>query len=410
MTSIIAAHRRDIQVMGAVGAAHFFSHFYQLALAPLFLLIGRDLGISFTELGLLITTFFIASAAFQTPAGFLIDRIGARPVLIGGLGVLSVTVTAYSLAPNYQIMLVLMFLAGAGNSVFHPADYSLMNSAVDPKLIGRAYSVHSFSAHGGFALAPFVMAFLGDRIGWREALLVVGLVGVCVTALLIILGPKFFEGSLEQKPIKKPESIKAGISVLLKPSILGLFLFFVLLAMAMIGIQNFTPSALILDRGLSVVAAGAAVTAFLIGTPTGIIAGGYLADKIQNHQDIAGSAAIGCVGLALLGIYGISATGVLLYCIFGIAGFLFGVALPSRDMVVRSATPEGASGRVFGFVYGGLDTGAAITPVLYGWFLDMQHPNWVFLSSGVLFILAALLMLFTAKSITSRRISPDRAS
>lgn len=399
MSGSLATHGRDIRVMGAIGIAHFFSHFYQLALAPLFPLLSVDLGISNVELGLLVSVFFVASAGFQTPAGFLVDRIGARPVLIGGLGLMSLAVTLYGVTPNYHTLLVLTFIAGIGNSVFHPADYSLLNGAVNPKLIGRAYSVHSIGGHGGFAMAPLVMATLGIAVGWREALIAVGAAGLVLTLILFALGSTFFQGSRERKPVQKPETIKAGITLLMQPLIVGFFLFFVLLAMALIGLQNFTPSALVMDRGLSLVAASAVIATFLIAAPIGVLIGGIMADKYTKHQQIVAFSAIGCVGLLIIDVAYIDLAGTELYALFGLAGLLFGIALPNRDMVVRAATPEGASGRVFGFVYGGLDVGSALTPVLFGYFLDLLNPSWVFLSSGLLFVLSALLILLMANYI-----------
>jgi MFS family permease len=399
MTSAFATHRRDIQVMGVIGVAHLFSHFFQLVLAPLFPLISADLAISNVELGLLVSVFFLASAGFQTPAGFLVDRIGARPVLIGGLGVLSVSVALYGFAPNYEVMLALVFVAGIGNSVFHPADYSLLNDAVNPKLIGRAYGVHSIGGYLGFALAPLFMATLGVWLGWRDALIVAGLIGIGMAVILLGLGGAFFQGSRIKEPTTGSDSIKAGIAILMKPTILGFFVFFMLLAMASIGMQNFTPTALVMKLGLPLVAAGGAISAFLIGVPIGIMAGGVVADRYTRNQDMAASGAFIAVGLIVMSLTLFDLTGPILYAVFSTAGLLFGVALPNRDMVVRRATPDGASGRVFGFVYGGLDAGAAITPVLYGWFLDQQNPDWVFLSSSCLYFLAALLMLATARTM-----------
>lgn len=409
MSSALATHRHDFQVMGAVGIVHAFSHFYQLALAPLFLLIGADFGVTNVELGLLLTVFFVASAGFQTPAGFLADRVGARPVLIGGLTLLSASVTGYALAPNYETLLVLGFLAGTGNSVFHPADFSLLNQTVSPKLMGRAYSIHSFGGHVGFALAPLVMAPLGIWIGWRDALLTVGISGMVLALIVVLMGPGFFFGDQGRKPSARPDSIGTGIAMLFRPAILGFFLFFVLFAMATIGLQQFTPLSLVQGRSLSLVAANAAIFAFLIGSPVGILVGGILADRLGRHLEIAGAACFVCVSIIVLGIGWLDITGVILYAAFGIAGLIFGIAIPSRDMVVRSVTPEGASGRVFGFVYGGLDTGAAITPVLYGWFLDLRNPDWVFLSSGILFLLAAFLMIGTANMATPTGNAPGQA-
>lgn len=399
MTSAVATRRHDIRVMGLIGVVHAFSHFYQLALAPLFLLIGADLGVSNVELGLLLTVFFVASAGFQTPAGFLADRVGARPVLIGGLALLSLCVTGYALAPNYETLLVLGFLAGTGNSVFHPADFSLLNQSVNPERIGRAYSIHSLGGHVGFALAPLVMAPLGIWAGWRNALMIVGISGVALALLVVMLGAGYFIARRERRAPARPDSVKTGILLLFRPAILGFFLFFLMFAMATIGLQQFTTLALIQDRGLSLVTANGAIFAFLIGSPAGILLGGVLADRIGRHLEIAGAACFVCVSILVLGIGWLDITGTGLYAAFGLAGLIFGIAIPSRDMVVRSVTPEGASGRVFGFVYGGLDTGAAITPVLYGWFLDLQHPDWVFLSSGLLFALSAAMMIGTAKFV-----------
>ena len=397
MSSAIATTRRDIKVMGAVGVVHLFSHFYQLALAPLFPLISAELQISNLELGLLVTVFFIASAGFQPPAGFLADRIGARPVLIGGLILLSLSVIGYAFVRDLETLLVLTFLAGTGNSVFHPADYSLLNQSVSPTMIGRAYSVHSLGGHGGFALAPLIMAPLGIWVGWRDALMIVGLAGLFVGLVIILLGANFFTSEKDKIQKASSDSIASGIAMLLQPAIIGFFLFFVLFAMATIGLQQFTSLALVQDQGLSLVAANAGIFTFLIGAPIGILVGGVLADKMGRHLETVGAACFVSVSILVLGIGLLDMTGTALYGAFGTAGVVFGIALPSRDMVVRAATPEGASGRVFGFVYGGLDTGAAITPVLYGWFLDLKHPDWVFSVSSILFLLAAVLMIGTTK-------------
>ena len=399
MSSTFLTHRRDIRVISVVGIVHLFSHFYQLALAPLFPLIKADLGISNLELGLLITVFFMASAVFQPPAGFLSDRFGARLILICGLMLLSLSVAAYSFVSNYEMLLLFVFLAGLGNSVFHPADFSLLNAAVSDRLIGRAYSVHSLGGHGGFALAPLIMAMLGIWVGWRYALLIVGLAGILLAIILVLTWGGIFGDDYSAKSRTLSENKKSSLTVILKPGIMGFFVFFVVFAMATIGLQQFTPIALVLDRGMSLVTANANITAFLVGAPLGIIVGGIFADRYTSNLEVLGACCFVGVGVLTLVIALFDSLGNGLYFVFCIAGFIFGIAIPCRDMVVRSVTPEGASGRVFGFVYGGLDTGAAITPLLYGWFLDLKHPLWVFWASAVLFFLSAATMIGTTKLI-----------
>lgn len=393
MTSAaLPRRRRDVRIIGAIGIAHMFSHFYQLTLAPLFPLIQAEFAVTSVELGALVSVFFIASAVLQTPAGFLVDRIGARPVLIGGLAMVSLAVTGYALAPSYAALVVLSLIAGAGNSVFHPADYSLLNRHISPSMIGRAYSIHTIGGHVGYALAPLVVALLGVAFGWRWAAAVAGLAGLLTAAGIVAMGAAAFRDDAADETPHRKQTARESVAVLLRPSIIAFFTMFVLMAMGFIGLQNFTPLALVNGLGLPLVNANGILSAFLIAAPVGVLAGGVIADRSRRQDLIATLSVIGA-GLLILSV---GLADVPLFAAFVAAGFLFGLALPSRDMVVRAATPAGASGRVFGFVYGGLDAGSAVTPLLYGWFLDLGNPVWVFLASGVMMLLYASVMFGAA--------------
>jgi len=394
--------KNDIKLISIASVAHLFSHFYQLTLAPLFPLIKEELHVSNTELGLLVTVFFVASAAFQTPAGFLVDRFGPRPVLLGGLAILSASVTLYAVVPNYTIFLFLTFFAGLGNSVFHPADYSLMNNLVSPKLMGRAFSFHSNGGHLGFALAPAILAPLAILLGWREACAGAGILGLILTMHLSC----FYSKTLRINELSKGTGLKTkekktkgkSISILFQPSILSFFLFFIIVSMGLIGMQNFTPTVLIVERGFDLITASRSLAGFLIGAPVGIFFGGIIADKIRR-RDLFSSFSLVCAGSFLLILMKLEPSSGYLFAIFFLSGIFFGLSLPSRDMVIRSVIPKNASGRVFGFVYCGLDTGAAIIPVLYGWFVDLGNASWVFLISGLLMISAAVLFLIIATTL-----------
>jgi MFS family permease len=402
MISITTGNRREFKVIGAVGLVHLFSHFYQLSLAPLFPLIKAELGISNVELGALISLFFIASALMQTPAGFLVDRFGARPVLLGGLTLLSLSVTGYALAPGYPALMVLVVIAGVGNSVFHPADYALMNQVVSPGLMGRAYSIHTIGGHLGYALAPVLMALMALSLGWRGAIAIAGVTGLAVAVCLLLAGWARITSPVRENSDDSALKQGSGISVLLSPAILSFFVFFMILAMGLIGFQNFTPTALINGEGFNLVQANGALAGFLIGAPLGILTGGIIADRYRNHDLISMTSFIGAA-LIFLWVGFLVPGPTVLIGMFLASGFLFGLALPSRDLVVRAATPPGASGRVFGFVYGGLDTGAAITPVVYGWFLDQGNPDWIFLASGCFILTAGLLMMATSRLLPRSR-------
>lgn len=405
MDAALAARKRDIETIGIVGVAHWFSHFYQLALPPLFPLIRAETGISYTHLGLLMGVFYVTSGLCQTPAGFLVDRVGARTVLLGGLALLAAAILMYSVAPSYQVMVVLAFIGGLGNSVFHPADYAIMSATVSTSRMGRAFSVHSLGGHLGFAAAPAAMIALGTILGWRGALAVAGLAGAVPVAVLLMrmrMEPAFAAAAAGVQA-DGASGLAAGVKILMQAPMVLLFAFFVLMAMALIGLQSFTPTALITLRDMPLATANLALAGFLTGAPAGIIAGGIIADRIVRHDAMATAGLVLCAAMILgIGLMQPAVPG--LVVAFFMAGFWFGLALPSRDLLVRSITPPGASGKVFGFVYSGLDTGSAMSPVLFGWFVDTGHALWIFLFAP------AFLALSAAVIVVAERVARRRAS
>lgn len=396
MDAALSAKRRDLKVIGMVGVAHLFSHMYQLALPPLFPLIRAELEVSYTSLGLLMGTFYLVSGVMQTPAGFLVDRIGARPVLLGGLGLLAGATALYGFAQSFETMVLLAILGGLGNSVFHPADYAIMSATVSPGRMGRAFSVHTVGGHVGYALAPVVMVTLGSALGWRGALVAAGLAGIVVVLVLIA---RMDVGADARTPQQEADGVAAavGVRTFLQPTMLSLFAFFTLLAMGFIGLQSFTATALVTARDFALVDGNMVLAGFLVGAPIGVLVGGVIADRTTRHNLVATASLLLCA--ALIAAAGLAAGGgavVMAGLYFG-AGFCFGAALPPRDMVVRAATPRGASGKVFGFVYSGLDAGAAISPVLFGWFVDQGNPMWIFLFVPLFIGAAAVVIVATAR-------------
>ena len=374
-------------------SGNLFSHLYQLALPPLFPLIRAETGLSYTSLGTLLGVLYVTSGLMQTPAGFLVDRIGARSVLICGLTLVACAIALFGLAPSYPAMIALAALGGVGNSVFHPANYAIMSATVSPERMGRAFSIHTVGGHIGYAIAPAVMVMLSIPLGWRSALIVVGISGLAVAALML--------ASLEvatDDPSDKPAETSGlgGVRTLMQPPIILLLVFFILLAMGLIGFQSFTPTVLNTVRGLNLTLANTALAGFLFGAPIGVFAGGFLADRVRRHNLVT---VCGILVSAVL----IGATGLLnlpvttTMALFFVAGLSFGIAMPARDMVVRSIAPPGASGKVFGFVYSGLDTGAAISPVLFGWLVDIGHAMWIFAFVSLFMVSAASTILLSQR-------------
>jgi MFS transporter, FSR family, fosmidomycin resistance protein len=392
--SVLGATRRDTQIIGVVGIAHLLSHYYQFVLPPVFVLIAADLGVSFIALGSMMGVLFLTSALCQTPAGFLVDRIGGRPVLFIGLFLLASATTGYAFAPNYETLIALSIIAGIGNSVFHPADYSMLNASVSRAWMGRAYSVHSIGGYLGFALAPVSVTLLAGPLGWRMAVGTVGAIGIVIGILLFLWHSD--EDCIEEAASStKTTASGLGATILLRPQILLSFFFFVVLAMGLIGLQSFATTSLISGWSMSLETAGVVLSVFVFAAPVGILIGGYVADHMPSPHTTAGIA-FASAGLCIASVPILNLSGLAISGAFLAAGLLFGFGLPSRDMFIRSMTPDGASGRVFGFIYGGLDTGAAITPILFGLFVDNDKSRWVLLAAGFFIISAALVCKITS--------------
>jgi MFS family permease len=401
MATVAPPLAQDLRIIGVVGIAHGGSHFFHLVLPPLFPLLKDAFGVSYTELGLLMSVFFAASGLLQTPAGFLVDRIGAARVLAAGLLLLGLGGVLASLAPSFALLLPAAVLMGLGNSVFHPADYAILGHHVAPSRMARAFSVHTVGGTIGWAIAPLFVAAVAALASWRVALLLSGLIGLLLAAMVLV------HRDILETPAHHRSSASAGseplrpLQLFTSAPILLCFAFFALQATSFIALQSFMPLSLHQLYGLEMVIATATVTAFMIGSAAGTMVGGVLADRSGRHQGIIfGGLALAALLFLLIGRVELPAS--LILAVVALAGGLAGLTTPSRDMLVRAAAPAGASGKVFGFVYSGLDLGATLTPALIGTLLDAGRP-------GALFVLVPVVMLLsilTATTIPIRPVAP----
>ena len=403
MTDITAdSTRRDVKVIALVATAHGCSHFYQLVLPPLFPFITASLGIGFEEAGLLMACFYAASGLAQTPSGFLVDRFGARRVLLSGLGLAAMSVTLMSLMPSFWLAIPLVMLAGLGNSVFHPADYSILSHTVSKSWMARAYGVHTLSGNIGWAAAPVTVLTLASVLGWRGALAVVGLSGLAIVLVLATQSGVLASGRVQRTAATPGKPLSAGtLALLASPPILLCFAYFVLLSVSLTGNQTFMPAALNQLYGTSLGTAGAALSAYLLAGSLGVLVGGIAADRSTRHEGIVAAGLLGAAAIMLV-VGFVRLPDPALIAVVALAGFASGTTTPSRDMLVRAATPAGATGKVFGFVYSGLDLGAAVTPPVLGLFLDRGEPRMVFVLAAVALALTIGTAVRLGRSRSSR--------
>jgi MFS transporter, FSR family, fosmidomycin resistance protein len=385
---------RDVAIVGTVSAAHFCSHFYQFTMPLLFPRIQAEYGVGFTELGLIVTVFYASSGFAQTAAGFLVDHVGPSRVLAAGLGLLAASMALVALVPSFWLIYPAAALAGLGNSVFHPADYSIMSRRVEKSRVGRAFAVHALSGTLGYAAAPAVMVGLASVLPWRSAVLFAALGGGLVFLLVLakqrlLAGPE--TAAVPSAPTSGPTP--SPLAALRHPAVLVCFSFFFLMAVPTVGLSGFVTTALGRLYETPIATVAAALTVNLVGNALGVLLGGILADRFSHHERIvAASVFFAAAVYFAVGLLGLSP--LMLAILLGAAGFTSGLAAPSRDMLVRSAAATSATtGKVFGFAYSGFDLGSAAAPPLLGFLLDHDHAAWVLPAmalSLVLVILSAL--------------------
>lgn len=400
--------RDDIRTVGSVGCAHFTSHVLQLALAPLFPLMRDDLGVGFVELGLVLTVFYAASGAGQLLAGVLVDRFGAHRLLIGGVLLQACSIMAMGFAPGYFMLLPLAMTAGLGNSVYHPADLSILSHRVSSSHLGRAFAVHVMAGAFGFAAGPLLTGMVGGSFGWRPALITAGALGVAV-AMVLIVSRAFLvtEGAGARRNSSGPQHHALPgpgfLQIVAMPVMLMAFAYFVLTAFTGAGIQSFTIAALTEGYGASLALATSAVAAYQLGSAAGVLFGGYLADRTAQHHRIAMAGLALSAMLTLTVAYSALPLLAIIALLTG-AGFSSGATMPSRDVLVRRAAPSGALGKVFGIVYSGFDVGSLIAPVVYGSLLDQHLSNLVFVVAAGPMVLA----IFTVLGVRTQAASQER--
>lgn len=372
------ALRRDTEVIGLIGLAHGTSHFFHLMLPPLFPWLMRDFGLSYTQAGFLMTVFFVVSGIGQALAGFLVDRIGARPVLFFGIGTLALSGVVLALAGSYAGLMAAAAVAGVGNSVFHPADFTVLNRRVSTARLGHAFSVHGLSGNLGWASGPVVMAGVASAAGWQAAGWVAAAIGLAVLAFLVLradtLGTR--EAQARVGHAELPVGSDAPLGFLAAPAVWLCFLFFLLSTGAFGILQNFAPAILGTVYGLSLALATAALTAYLLGSAAGMVTGGFVAGRYRRSDAVIATALTAAALVAAMLATG-AMPGWAVLPLMAVMGFGVGVAGPSRDLLVRQAATarfgKASYGRVYGFVYSGLDIGLAMSPLLFGPLLDAGH-------------------------------------
>lgn len=391
---------RDSRILGLIGTGHGLSHFYQLCFPALILVWREEFGVSYAALGAVMTLFSLGGGIAQVPAGMLVDRVGARPVLVGGLALTGCAIAGMSLAPDLWLLYLLAAAAGIGNSVFHPADYAILNASVDPARMGKAFSLHTFSGNLGGAIAPAAMAFLIALEDWRFAVTVTGGLALLVALLMLTQGHILQQRDRADKRAKDGAGGGDGAG-----RMLGLFVskrmllfvaFFLFGSLAGGGITSFSVVANSDLHQVDLATASTALTTYLFATALGILLGGVAADAAGKHEKVAvGAFLFSATCFAVLGA--VMVPGAVLIAVFAVVGLVQGMVRPARDMMLRSFAPEGTTGRVFAFASTGIFIGSAIAPVFFGLLIDAGFAPWFYWLLALFSLFSVAIVLGQAR-------------
>jgi MFS family permease len=392
---------QDSKTILLVSIGHSLSHFFHLIVAPLFPWLKDEFKVSYLELGLLMSVFFVVSGVGQAMAGFLVDKKGPRPVLMWAIAGFVLAALVLSFASSYWMLMVGVAIAGLANCVFHPVDFSILNARISAPRLGYAFTAHGLSGNLGWAAATGFLAGLATLIGWREALQSAAVLAAFVWGLLWFYRAHIDVPVVSQSKVPvNNEPQTSSLAFLSVSNVWLCFGFFALATMALSTFQTFGSTLLKEQYGYSAGVASQIVTLYLVFGALGMVVGGWLVTRVaRNEKQIALAYGLSALGAFAIAMNWLPATLALVLIAF--MGFSYGLAGPSRDMLIKKSTPKGATGRVYGVVYSGADVGFAIGPVVCGWLIDHQ------LSSGVFFALALfqLLAIACAYSVGSKQIS-----
>ncbi len=400
-------------MIGLIGLAHGTSHFFHLMLPPLFPWLMKDFDLSYTEAGLLMTTFFVISGVGQALAGFVVDRVGSRPALYFGMGLLSLSGVILGLSNSYAMLLVTAAVAGLGNSIFHPADFTLLNRRVAQPRLGHAFSVHGLSGNLGWASAPVFMAGIATVAGWKMAGFAAAGVGATVLLVLLLRRSVLANAAAElvvpsHTDVAEADGAGRGSKQLIFLRSLPVWLCFAFFffSTAAFGIlQNYAPAILGNVYSMSLVAATGSLTAYLLGSAAGTITGGFLASR-NDRNDRLIAVALGFSAVMALMLASGAPTATLVFPLMALMGFGVGASGPNRDLLVRRAATsqfgKTSFGRIYGFVYSGLDIGLAMSPLVFGPVLDAGRFQTALVAVAMLQI-AALLTAMRVGTVARNR-------
>ncbi len=334
----------------------------RFAPSPLLILIEREFNLSHGSAGLIFTSYLLAYASMQIPAGVLSDRTGPTRIIVAGLTIMTISGLAMGLSPTFTSMLILSFLAGTGAGTFYTSNTSLISTVFPPsergKILGIAYSGIGAGASAAIALG----GLLGGTLGWREIFYIAALPG-CIAAILFT--------RIELKSLHtfhRSGSSALGLEILGTRAIAIYIVIHTLILITYFGITSFTPTYIALASGLGLVEANLLFLAFPLSEIFGGLVGGYMAGRLGPRRILAISLTTIFLGTAIIPLVKPEAYVILLLPLIGL---MFRAAATALPLLVIRSSPKETLGAILGWYNSVGFIGASIGPYIFGLIADL---------------------------------------
>lgn len=392
---------RSLKEVWIVTIGHALTHWYPATFYILLPLIGKELGLTYTQIGLVMTCQAIAGAVSNIPGGMIVDTVGKKALLLAiSLFWIGVPYFLIGFTHNYSMLLICVMLVGIGNNLWHPAAIPTLASRY-PGRKGLVLSIHGMGANVGDALAPLVIGALLLTLTWREIVIINVVPGVVMAVIILaFLGTLRITKAASKSDFGQDDSNTQSFAVYvqgLKRLVTDRGVNMLLIGsafrnMTQSALLTFLPVYLAYEMGYSPWLVGVWMFALQIAGFTAAPIAGHLSDKIGPRKIVMTSLGMTGVILLAMAFAGKSHAFVLLIAVLGF--FLYAVRAVLQAWMLDSA-PKNMGGTAIGVMFGVQSLGAAIAPGVGGLLADEYGLIMAFYFMAATIIIANIFVFLT---------------
>ena len=389
--------RRSFQEVWVISLGHALTHWYPGTFYLLLPLIGKELGLSYSEIGSVLSCQYFAGAIANIPGGIFVDSVGRKGLLMAAsLFWIGFPYLIMGFTHSYWMILCCATLVGIGNNLWHPSAIPWLANRF-PQRKGLVMSIHGMGGNIGDAVAPLVVGALLAVLNWRNVVVINVLPGVLLaTFTLLYLGRKQSaepdEVSLESVAISGMERLRMFGALLKNRALLTLAAGSAFRTMTQGALLTFLPLYLGREMGYSPLWIGACMFALQAGGFIAAPIAGHLSDKIGRRQIIVSSMSMSAVIILLMIFAGGTGWFVMFVSVLGF--FLFAVRAVLQAWLL-DATPPAMGGTAIGLLFASQAVGQAVGPVSAGIVADHYGLMAAFYFLAGTIVIANLLIFVT---------------